>query len=179
MTRFTQVLIEQLRIFIQSDCEYEEESQNERSNSSDLNNNLKEEPIFKSLPNIKKNICPNSHSKNYTTNSTSNDNSSSPKNKIAHDIGIDELVEYIEKKDENKQKKNKKRANKKKKNNKKEEKRNLETACVVNEELDREVEFFKKMLSESSLKEKVTKKIRPVISQDWLTSIVKLVNQVS
>ena len=170
MSRFTAFLIAQLKSFIESDYEEEEISQAEQSNSSDTNTNQMMQV---------KNLTLNSHSKNYTsTNSTSNDNSSSPKNKINkiyNDLGIDELVEYIERPVEKKAKKNKKKL-KKKKNGKKENSNSNLNDQKYTEEFDREVENFKKIILEGSLNAMKIRKIRPAISREWISNIVKLVN---
>ena len=168
MSRFTAFLIAQLKSFIESDYE-EEDNSNYEGNSSDNET---------SGMTVKK-LTLNSPSKNYTTtNSTSNDNSSSPKNKpakISNDIGIDELVEYIEKPDEKKMKKNKKKIKKKKNLPKKDSQGlNLNDTKYL-EECDKEVESFRKSIMESGSNAK-SRKIRPPISQEWLRDIVKSVN---
>ena len=171
MTRFTEFLITQLRSFIEIELEdEEEESLNEAGNSSDRSDVNGGSPHVFEV----KSLSLNSLSKNYTTNSTSNDNSSSPKNKIAHDIGIDELVEYIEKTDDCKIKKNKKKLKKKK--NKKETASQIENDIKDTEEFDREIDNFKKLIAENSKSAICTKKIRPLFTKEWLSAIANLVN---
>lgn len=172
MSRFTAFLITQLKSFIESDYE-EEEHSNYEENSSDNNNtnNVTETTV-------KKITGGNSNSKNYTTtNSTSNDNSYSPTNKptkIANDIGIDELIEYIEKPDETKAKKNKKKL-KKKKNAIKKGTTMYSSMEKNSEECDLEVENFKKCIMENQSSGN-SKKIRPQISKEWIKNIVEMVN---
>ncbi len=160
MTRFTNFIIEQLKSFIQSDFEDEEEEGNFSNGSqNECDQKLSQYANYQNTP-----FTSYSHF-TQQTNCTSNDNSSSPKGKISNDIGIDELLEYIQTAEEKKGKKNKKRVKKKK--NKKE--------SLQVEEHDKEVENFKKSLIESYLKTPA-KKIRPLLSQDWLSNIVKTCN---
>jgi hypothetical protein len=173
MSRFTAFLITQLKSFIESDYEDEEQS-NYEENSSDNNNNINN----LTETTVKKITSGNSNSKNYTTtNSTSNDNSYSPTNKptkISNDIGIDELIEYIEKPDETKAKKNKKKL-KKKKNAIKKGTTIYSSMEKNSEECDLEVENFRKSIMEIQGSGN-SKKIRPPISKEWIKNIVEMVN---
>ncbi len=132
MTRFSAFLFTQLKSLIESDCDYEDNSRSNSNSSETLKTNIQTKSQA------------NSNSKYYTTNNTSFDNyenSSSPNSKvkkIANDIGIDELVEYIQKPEGKKIKKNKK-----KKKNKKSEM--VESVTSKSEE-DEEVEKFKKLI---------------------------------
>jgi hypothetical protein len=111
-----------------------------------------------------------------STKNGSNSKKQIPKQKIANDIGLDELLEYIVK-DENPKKTSKKK-NKKKKTNKKskeDDKNNLNLHNLQSHNtIDQEVEKFKQILNEN--RAKCYKKIKPNISNEWITRIVKLVN---
>ncbi len=156
MTRFTNFLLEQLRSFIQSDFEDEEE---ETNLSDEVEQRTSQFPNYQitSLTNF---------SEELPTNCTSNDNSSSPKGRISNDIGIEELLQYIQTTDVKQEKKNKKKLKKKKNKNKKES---------TVEEYDKEVEDFKQILLASSVSVPI-KRIRPVLSAEWLNNIVKTSN---
>jgi hypothetical protein len=157
MTRFTNFLLEQLRSFIQSDFEDEEEEE------TNLSEEIEQKPS--QFPNYQITSLTN-FAEELPTHCTSNDNSSSPKGRISNDIGIDELLEYIQTTDVKQEKKNKKKLKKKKNKNKKES---------IIEEYDKEVEDFKKNLMGNCASAPV-KKIRPVITAEWLSSIVKTSN---
>jgi hypothetical protein len=119
--------------------------------------------------------------------------------KIANDVGLDELLEYIVA-DENPKKTNKKK-NKKKKNsknggnniannnnnnnnlsnkkmNQNENLKNLNNNThnhnnSMHHEIDQEVEMFKNSIKNLN---SVGKKIKPNLSQEWIKNILKLVN---
>jgi hypothetical protein len=158
MSRFTNFILEQLRSFIQSDFEEEEET----ANLSDSPNEC--EPTNDQFPNYQ--ITQLNYSEELPTHYTTNDNSSSPKGRISTNIGIDELLEYIQTAEVKKDKKNKKKLKKKKKN-----KNKKETPEV--EELDEEVENFKKCLMETYMSGPI-KKIKPLLTSDWLSKIVRM-----
>jgi hypothetical protein len=165
MTRFTAFLFSQLNSSIDNEYGQEEISERSKSDSSQKSdtNNLQTNTLSQV----------NSNSKYYTTNNTSFDlcyNSSSPSNKVSDEIGIDELVEFIQKPETKKIKKNRK----KKKCDKK-----IEPQVQIIEyvgAVDEEVEKFKKLINEGTSRLNSIKKIKPTISKEWLSSISKIIN---
>jgi ATP-dependent Clp protease ATP-binding subunit ClpA len=156
MTRFTAFLFAQLNSSLDNEYEDEEISERSKSNSSQesVKNNIQ----------TNTNSQVNSNSKYYTTNNTSLDlcdNSCFPSNKVSHEIGIDELVEFIQKPEIKKIKKNRK----KKKNKKVEPEIEINDTFIVEDE---EVENFKKLMNEDGRHVNSVKKIKPTISKAWL-----------
>jgi hypothetical protein len=94
---------------------------------------------------------------------------------------IDDLLDYINKDDEEEEQKPKKN---KKKNNKGKEKKlvsssNVLTNLVVDKEkLEKEIEEFKLNIKDNSINAFSIRKIKPHISRDWLSGLVKEVQSI-
>ncbi len=83
-------------------------------------------------------------------------------------MSVDELLTFIEKKDE----KGKSKKNKNKKNEK--QSKNLNSSNIEEKDIESELENFKTRLRLDSIPNKNLVKIKPFITQDWINSISRL-----
>jgi hypothetical protein len=161
MTRFSEYLTAQLKSFIDSDLE----------DCGEGLNQLSEE-------NYEEDYSPNENEK---CSSISPTNQKGKSNRpVGKEVGIDELLEYIEADHKPKKSKKKKSAKKKKKTATNENTNSNVNQCTGNrhhhreasgvplQELDKEIENFKKSIIENNFN---GKRIRPIITKDWLIDL--------